>query len=214
MSGSLRDTTRVSGHPGVRQNILSETSQHTPSTRRVCTAPPLSGRALTLLPSTALRGSQDAAAALYRATRRVRATTRPTCTSTSTTQIPLAIPPTCSGCVGARLPVCAADPRCTGPTAVDDRRTGAGLRSVQPTRADRVNIQVIEDNWDEVLRLAASIRHGTVSAALIMRELTDLDLARIGASPEVTARCPFPGSVRNYWVIVKANRRAGILLPG
>jgi TnpA family transposase len=30
---------------------------------------------------------------------------------------------------------------------------------------------VIEDNWDEVLRLAASIRHGTVSAALIMRKL-------------------------------------------
>src|SRR5207244_5659064 len=36
---------------------------------------------------------------------------------------------------------------------------------------DRINTRVIEDNWDEVLRLAASIRHGTVSAALIMRKL-------------------------------------------
>ena len=31
--------------------------------------------------------------------------------------------------------------------------------------------RLISDNWDEVLRLAASIRHGTVSAALIMRKL-------------------------------------------
>jgi TnpA family transposase len=36
---------------------------------------------------------------------------------------------------------------------------------------DRINTRLIEDNWDEVLRLAASIRHGTVSAALIMRKL-------------------------------------------
>jgi TnpA family transposase len=36
---------------------------------------------------------------------------------------------------------------------------------------DRVNTRLISDNWDEVLRLAASIRHGTVSAALIMRKL-------------------------------------------
>jgi Tn3 transposase DDE domain len=36
---------------------------------------------------------------------------------------------------------------------------------------DRVNTRLIADNWDEVLRLAASIRHGTVSAALIMRKL-------------------------------------------
>ena len=36
---------------------------------------------------------------------------------------------------------------------------------------DRINTRLIEDNWDEVLRVAASIRHGTVSAALIMRKL-------------------------------------------
>jgi TnpA family transposase len=36
---------------------------------------------------------------------------------------------------------------------------------------DRINTRLIVDNWDEVLRLAASIRHGTVSAALIMRKL-------------------------------------------
>jgi TnpA family transposase len=36
---------------------------------------------------------------------------------------------------------------------------------------DRINTRLIVDNWDEVLRLAASIRHGTVSAALLMRKL-------------------------------------------
>jgi len=35
----------------------------------------------------------------------------------------------------------------------------------------RVNVRVITANWDEVQRVAASIRHGTVSAALIMRKL-------------------------------------------
>jgi TnpA family transposase len=36
---------------------------------------------------------------------------------------------------------------------------------------DRINTRVITENWDEVLRVAASIRHGTVSAALMMRKL-------------------------------------------
>jgi TnpA family transposase len=36
---------------------------------------------------------------------------------------------------------------------------------------DRINTRVITENWDEVLRVAGSIRHGTVSAALIMRKL-------------------------------------------
>ena len=36
---------------------------------------------------------------------------------------------------------------------------------------DRVNTGLIEDNWEEVLRLAVSIRHGIVSAALIMCKL-------------------------------------------
>ena len=35
----------------------------------------------------------------------------------------------------------------------------------------RINTRVIQDTWDEVLRVAASIRHGTVSAALLMRKL-------------------------------------------
>jgi TnpA family transposase len=35
----------------------------------------------------------------------------------------------------------------------------------------RANQRLIAENWDEVLRVAASIRHGTVSAALIMRKL-------------------------------------------
>jgi len=35
----------------------------------------------------------------------------------------------------------------------------------------RINTRLITENWDEVLRVAASIRRGTVSAALIMRKL-------------------------------------------
>lgn len=35
----------------------------------------------------------------------------------------------------------------------------------------RVNTRIIKENWDEALRVAASIRHGTVSAALLMRKL-------------------------------------------
>jgi TnpA family transposase len=35
----------------------------------------------------------------------------------------------------------------------------------------RANARLIAANWDEVQRVAASIRHGTVSAALIMRKL-------------------------------------------
>lgn len=36
---------------------------------------------------------------------------------------------------------------------------------------DRIDTQLIEDNWDEILRAAASIRHGTTSASLLMRKL-------------------------------------------
>jgi len=42
------------------------------------------------------------------------------------------------------------------------------------TRRDgtgRINTRLITENWDEVPRVAASIRHGMVSAALIMRKL-------------------------------------------
>lgn len=36
---------------------------------------------------------------------------------------------------------------------------------------DRIDTQLIEDNWNEILRAAASIRHGTTSASLLMRKL-------------------------------------------
>jgi TnpA family transposase len=35
----------------------------------------------------------------------------------------------------------------------------------------RINIRLVKETWDEVLRVAASIHHGTVSAALLMRKL-------------------------------------------
>jgi TnpA family transposase len=36
---------------------------------------------------------------------------------------------------------------------------------------DRINTMLIEENWNEILRAAASIRHGTTSASLLMRKL-------------------------------------------
>lgn len=36
---------------------------------------------------------------------------------------------------------------------------------------ERIDTQLIEDNWDEILRAAASIHHGTTSASLLMRKL-------------------------------------------
>jgi len=35
----------------------------------------------------------------------------------------------------------------------------------------RIDTKLIEDNWDEILRAAASIRHGITSASLLMRKL-------------------------------------------
>jgi len=36
---------------------------------------------------------------------------------------------------------------------------------------DRIDTRLIEDNWSDILRAAASIRHGTTSASLLMRKL-------------------------------------------
>ena len=36
---------------------------------------------------------------------------------------------------------------------------------------DAINIKHISSHWDEILRLAASIKHGTVTASLILRKL-------------------------------------------
>jgi len=36
---------------------------------------------------------------------------------------------------------------------------------------DNVNVKLIRTHWDEILRLAASIRHGTVTASLMLRKL-------------------------------------------
>ena len=36
---------------------------------------------------------------------------------------------------------------------------------------DQINTRLITDQWDEIRRVASSIRHGTVSASLLMRKL-------------------------------------------
>lgn len=36
---------------------------------------------------------------------------------------------------------------------------------------DQINTKLIADQWNEMRRVASSIRHGTVSASLLMRKL-------------------------------------------
>ena len=43
--------------------------------------------------------------------------------------------------------------------------------TLRPLVAGPINIRAIEEHWDEVLRLAASIRAGTVSASTMLRKL-------------------------------------------
>ncbi|MFT2675520.1 Tn3 family transposase, partial [Escherichia coli] len=43
--------------------------------------------------------------------------------------------------------------------------------TLRPLVARPVNVRAIEADWDEALRLAASIRAGTVSASVMLRKL-------------------------------------------
>jgi TnpA family transposase len=40
-----------------------------------------------------------------------------------------------------------------------------------PLLGDRINVKLIQESWDEILRLASSIRTGTVTASLMLRKL-------------------------------------------
>ncbi len=40
-----------------------------------------------------------------------------------------------------------------------------------PLLGSKINVQMIEKSWNEILRLASSIRTGTVTASLILRKL-------------------------------------------
>ena len=54
--------------------------------------------------------------------------------------------------------------------------------TLEPLIAGRINVGVIRAHWPEILRVAASIRTGTVTASLIMRQLLrgELDAGRTG----------------------------------
>ena len=62
--------------------------------------------------------------------------------------------------------------------------------------SDRLNIKAIRAHWDEILRLATSIKQGTVTASLMLRKLGSyprqnglaVALRELGAS---SARCSF-----------------------
>ena len=44
-----------------------------------------------------------------------------------------------------------------------------------PLLTRRINTQLITDNWDEMLRLAASLKYGHVTASLIVAKLSRAD---------------------------------------
>jgi TnpA family transposase len=47
----------------------------------------------------------------------------------------------------------------------------SGYDVLEPLIGDRINVAQIESQWDELLRLATSIRQGTVTASLVLRKL-------------------------------------------
>ena len=66
--------------------------------------------------------------------------------------------------------------------------------TLESLTGDRINVSQIESQWDELLRLATSIRQGTATASLILRKLASYPrqnglawgLRELAAS---TARC-------------------------
>ena len=44
-------------------------------------------------------------------------------------------------------------------------------RALAPLIGGKLNVKLVRTQWDEILRLTASIRHGTVTASLIIRKL-------------------------------------------
>ena len=51
---------------------------------------------------------------------------------------------------------------------VDSKKEYAAINTMI---GDAINVQHIKSHWDEILRLAASIKQGTVTASLILRKL-------------------------------------------
>jgi TnpA family transposase len=43
--------------------------------------------------------------------------------------------------------------------------------TLEPLIGERINVRQIESQWEELLRLATSIRQGTVTASLVLRKL-------------------------------------------
>jgi TnpA family transposase len=68
--------------------------------------------------------------------------------------------------------------------------TASAYPSLEPLIAGRINVALIRAHWSEILRVAASIRTGTVTASLILRQLASYPRqnglatapARVGAS--------------------------------
>ena len=70
----------------------------------------------------------------------------------------------------ARVPVCAAPPRSVRPQRyVVDRRADHG--ALDCLIGGAINLRKIEENWNETLRITASIRAGTIAPSVLMRRL-------------------------------------------
>lgn len=66
--------------------------------------------------------------------------------------------------------------------------------ALEPLIAGRINIALIRAHWAEILRVAASVRTGTVTASLIMRQLASyprqtVSRRRCGSSVGWSGRC-------------------------
>lgn len=53
--------------------------------------------------------------------------------------------------------------------------------TLAPLIGGKLNLKLVRTQWEEILRLAASIRHGTVTASLIIRKLAAI-LARTAST--------------------------------
>jgi len=47
-----------------------------------------------------------------------------------------------------------------------------GIDALRPLVGEELNVDIIAQNWDEILRAATSIKHGTVRASVLMRKLS------------------------------------------
>jgi TnpA family transposase len=56
--------------------------------------------------------------------------------------------------------------------------------TLAPLIGGKLNLKLVKTQWEEILRLAASIRHGTVTAALLQISVLDGEIPRLSSCPD------------------------------